>query len=122
MKTDLLTASKLPNASRNEPVTPKNQDLKASSQKGNCFPKKSCILPIAYKLISFIFSIVLAKTLSQHYVGVFLTGFTLMSAISIFIRSGFDQYLIRINAGSADKLSNYYNLSLLTFIPYILSK
>lgn len=72
-------------------------------------------------LISFIFSIVLAKTLSQHYVGVFLTGFTLMSAISIFIRSGFDQYLIRINAGSADKLSNYYNLSLLTFIPYMVA-
>ena len=72
-------------------------------------------------LFSFIFSIVLAKTLSQHYVGVFLTGFTLMSAISIFIRSGFDQYLIRINAGSADKLSNYYNLSLLTFIPYMVA-
>tara|TARA_B110000008_G_C16925698_1_gene546614 strand:+ start:324 stop:1592 length:1269 start_codon:yes stop_codon:yes gene_type:complete len=72
-------------------------------------------------LISFIFSIVLAKTLSQHHVGIFLTGFTLMSAISIFIRSGFDQYLIRINAGSADKLSNYYNLSLLTFIPYMVA-
>ena len=71
-------------------------------------------------LISFIFSIVLANNLSQHYVGVFLTGFTLMSAISIFIRSGFDQYLIRINAGSADKFSNYCNLSLLTFIPYML--
>ena len=72
-------------------------------------------------LTSFIFSIVLANNLSQHYVGVFLTGFTLMSAISIFIRSGFDQYLIRINAGSADKFSNYCNLSLLTFIPYMLA-
>jgi len=72
-------------------------------------------------LTSLIFSIVLANNLSQHYVGVFLTGFTLMSAISIFIRSGFDQYLIRINAGSADKFSNYCNLSLLTFIPYMLA-
>ena len=72
-------------------------------------------------LTSFIFSIVLANNLSQHFVGVFLTGFTLMSAISIFIRSGFDQYLIRINAGSADKFSNYCNLSLLTFIPYMLA-
>jgi O-antigen/teichoic acid export membrane protein len=72
-------------------------------------------------LISFIFSIVLANNLSQHYVGVFLTGFTLMSAISIFIRSGFDQYLIRINAGSADKFSNYCNLSLLTFFPYMMA-
>ena len=72
-------------------------------------------------LFSFIFSIVLANTLSQHYVGVFLTGFTLMSAISIFIKSGFDKYLIRINAGSADKFSNYCNLSLLTFIPYMVA-
>mgnify|MGYP000497568088 FL=1 len=72
-------------------------------------------------LFSLIFSIVLANTLSQHYVGVFLTGFTLMSAISIFIKSGFDKYLIRINAGSADKFSNYCNLSLLTFIPYMVA-
>ena len=72
-------------------------------------------------LCSFIFSIVLTNTLSQHYVGVFLTGFTLMSAISIFIKSGFDKYLIRINAGSADKFSNYCNLSLLTFIPYMVA-
>jgi O-antigen/teichoic acid export membrane protein len=72
-------------------------------------------------LFSFIFSIVLANTLSQHYVGVYLTGFTLMSAISIFIRSGFDKYLIRINAESADKFSNYCNLSLLTFIPYMVA-
>ena len=69
---------------------------------------------------SFIFSIVLAKTLPQSDVGVYLTGITLMSAISIFIKSGFDTYLIRINAGSADKFSNYCNLSLLTFIPYML--
>jgi O-antigen/teichoic acid export membrane protein len=72
-------------------------------------------------LFSFIFSIVLANTLSQHYVGVYLTGFTLMSAISIFIRSGFDKYLMRINAESADKFSNYCNLSLLTFIPYMMA-
>ena len=72
-------------------------------------------------LISFIFSIVLAKNLSQHHVGIFLTGFTLMSAISIFIRSGFNQYLIRINAESAEKFSNYCNLSLLTFTPYMMA-
>jgi O-antigen/teichoic acid export membrane protein len=72
-------------------------------------------------LIAYIFSVVLTNTLSRHYVGVFLTGFTLMSAISIFIRSGFDKYLIRINAGSADKFSNYCNLSLLTFIPYMVA-
>lgn len=71
-------------------------------------------------LFSFIFSIVLAKTLPQSDVGVYLTGITLMSAISIFIKSGFDTYLIRINAGSTDKFSNYCNLSLLTFIPYML--
>jgi len=70
-------------------------------------------------LFSFIFSIVLAKTLSQSDVGIYLTGVTLMSTISIFIKSGFDTYLIKINAGSVDKFSNYCNLSLLTFIPYI---
>lgn len=71
-------------------------------------------------LISFIFSFVLAKTLSQSDVGVYLTGITLMSAISIFIKSGFDTHLIRINAGSSSKFSNYCNLIFLTFIPYIL--
>jgi len=70
-------------------------------------------------LISFIFSIVLAKTLSQSDVGIYLTGITLMSAISIFIRSGFDTHLIRINASSLYKFSNYFSLSILSFFPYI---
>ena len=70
--------------------------------------------------LSFIFSIVLTNTLSQSDVGVFLTGITLMTAISIFIKSGFDTHIIRINALSLNKFSNYLILTILTFIPYIL--
>lgn len=69
--------------------------------------------------ISFIFSAVLANILSQSDVGVFLTGITLMTAISIFIKSGFDTNIIRINAGSSYKFSNYISHTILTFIPFI---
>jgi len=72
-------------------------------------------------LISFIFSIVLTNTLSQSDVGVYLTGMTLMAVISIFVKSGFDTYLIKINADITDKFSNYCNLVLLTLIPYAIS-
>lgn len=70
-------------------------------------------------LCSFVFTIVLAQTLSPSDVGIFLTGITLMSATSIIVKSGFDTNIIRINAGSPYKFSNYCSLTLLTFIPYI---
>lgn len=72
-------------------------------------------------VFAFLFTLVLARTLTENDVGLYLTAFTVMTGLAIFIKFGLDSYLIKINAGLtfSEKKYNYFSLLTYTSVPFL---